>query len=309
MPQGLDANLLVGFDTSDDACVYRISDDLTLIQTLDFFPPIVDDPYYFGQIAAANALSDIYAMGASPSLALNILCVPSCLTAAEVASIVAGGADKVREAGAVVAGGHSVEDNEPKFGMCVSAFCSPKAIWSNAGARVGDVLVLTKPLGNGILATAAKRDIISQEAFLPAVEYMVRLNKYARDAAIDLRVRACTDVTGFGFLGHAFEMAEASGVGLVVWAADVPLMDGVYALAEEGVVPGGAERNEEYLAGKVGFADGVALPLRSVLFDPQTSGGLLFSLPERDADLLLSRVWGVKVGYVCEKNKYLIEVL
>ena len=308
MPQGLDPKLLVGFDTSDDACVYKLNDDLVVIQTLDFFPPIVDEPYHYGQIAAANALSDIYAMGAEPSIALNILCVPACLSHAEVASIIAGGADKVREAGAVIAGGHSVEDLEPKYGLCVSAFCRPDEVWSNASARAGDVLVLTKPLGNGILATAAKRDLISQDDFLPAIKHMTHLNKYARDAAVGLRVHACTDVTGFGFLGHASEMALASGCSLEIYADKIPLLEGAYSLAKQGIVPGGAERNEAFLSKKISFADSVSRPLRAILYDPQTSGGLLFSLPKEDADLLLKKIDALIVGRVCSRGNYTIRV-
>jgi selenide,water dikinase len=309
LPQGLDPNLLVSFDTSDDACVYKLQDKLALIQTVDFFPPIVDDPYFYGQIAAANALSDIYAMGACPSIALNILCIPACLPRTDVASILAGGAQKVREAGAVIAGGHSVEDEEPKYGLCVSAFIDPVYIWSNAGACVGDILVLTKPLGNGILATAAKRDKITQAEFQPAVESMAALNKYTRDAAVNgcVGVHACTDVTGFGLLGHAYEMAEASGCTLEFASNDFPLFEGVYHLAEEGVVPGGAERNANYLAGKISFAADVPLSLRSILYDPQTSGGLLLSIPEKDINSFAGMEVAV-VGRVCDRQSYSIKV-
>jgi selenide,water dikinase len=288
LPKNIDPALLVGYDTSDDACVYRIQGNLALIQTLDFFPPIVDDPFAYGQIAAANALSDIYAMGAVPALALNILCVPSCLNAGEVSAILAGGADKIREAGAVIAGGHSVEDAEPKYGLCVSAFADPAGIWSNAGAKPGDVLILTKPLGNGILATAAKQDKITQADFAPAVTAMTVLNKYARDAAAGFTVHGCTDITGFGFLGHGCEMAEASGVTLHITAKEIPLFDGVRALAEGGIIPGGAKRNADFLAGKVRFAPHVDATMQSILNDPQTSGGLLFSVPLAERDRLLA---------------------
>jgi len=288
LPANIDPALLVGYDTSDDACVYAVRDDLALIQTLDFFPPIVDDPFQYGQIAAANALSDVYAMGATPTLALNILCVPVCLTPAEVAAILAGGAQKVREAGAVIAGGHSVEDAEPKYGLCVTAFASPLTIWSNAGAQPGDVLILTKPLGNGILATAAKQDKITQEAFAPAITAMATLNKYARDAAAQFTVHACTDITGFGFLGHASEMAVASGVTLHIHADALPIFDGVRELAEAGVIPGGAKRNAEYLADKIHFAPHISQAMQCILHDPQTSGGLLLSVPAHEKNALLS---------------------
>jgi len=304
----------VGFDTRDDACVYRVRDDLVLIQTVDFFPPIVDDPFEFGQIAAANALSDIYAMGADPSVALNILCVPPCLTPDEVAAILAGCAEKVLESGAVIAGGHSVEDAEPKYGLTVSAFIHPDLIWSNAGARPGDVLVLTKPLGNGILATAAKRDIISQEAFKPAIAAMSTLNKYAKEAAQKTRVHSCTDITGFGFLGHAYEMAEASDCTFFFDSGAIPLFDEVLDLSTKGVVPGGAERNKLYLSKKINFADNISEPFKAILFDPQTSGGLLISVPEDDGNKLVENLKeaGVRasvVGYVRERGRFFAEVV
>ena len=304
----------MGFDTSDDACVYQLREDLALIQTVDFFTPIVDDPYQFGQIAAANALSDIYAMGASPSVALNILCIPSCMPPDDVAAILLGGTEKVQEAGAVIGGGHSVIDPEPKYGLCVSACIDPRELWSNAGAKPGDALVLTKPLGNGILATAAKKDHIGIAEFAPAIKSMATLNKYARDAAIKTRVNACTDITGFGFIGHASELAEASGYTLAFTAKDIPLLNGVYDLAERGIIPGGANRNEEYLSPKVNFADAVPQPLRSVLYDPQTSGGLLFSVPEADLSALLANmvaagVEAVVVGCVRPHGTFAVEVL
>jgi len=313
LPTNIDPALSVGYDTSDDACVYAVRDDLALIQTLDFFPPIVDDPFAYGQIAAANALSDVYAMGATPTLALNILCVPSCLTPAEVAAILAGGAQKVREAGAVIAGGHSVEDAEPKYGLCVTAFASPLSIWSNASAQPGDVLILTKPLGNGILATAAKQDKITQAQFAPAIEAMATLNKYARDAAAQYTVHACTDITGFGFLGHAGEMAVASGVTLRIHADAVPVFDGVHELAQAGVVPGGAKRNAEYLAEKIHFAPDVSEAMRSILHDPQTSGGLLLSVPVNEKNALLGAlqaggVVACAVGEVVTKSGFTVEV-
>ena len=308
-----DPGLLVGFNTSDDACVYQLREDLALIQTVDFFTPIVDDPFQFGQIAAANSLSDIYAMGAAPNIALNILCVPPCMPPEDVAAIMAGGASKMQEAGGVIAGGHSVTDPEPKYGLCVSACVDPRKIWSNAGARPRDVLVLTKPLGNGIMATAAKKDIISQTEFEQAIQSMATLNKYARDAAIKTRVHACTDITGFGFIGHASEMAEASGCTLAITAQDIPLFDGAYELAVRDVIPGGAKRNAEYLSPKVNFADDVAGPLRSVMFDPQTSGGLLLSVPEADICTLMfnleaAGVTAAVIGHVRQQGRFAIEV-
>jgi len=292
--------------------VYKLREDLALIQTVDFFTPIVDDPYQFGQIAAANSLSDIYAMGATPNIALNILCIPTCMPPQDVAAIIAGGADKVQEAGAIIAGGHSVTDPEPKYGLCVSACIDPQQIWSNATSRPGDVLVLTKPLGNGILATAAKKDHISQAEFAQAIQSMATLNKYARDAAIKTRVHACTDITGFGFIGHASEMAEASGCTFAFESWRIPLLDGAYELAEKGIVPGGAKRNEEYLSSKVSFA-GVSQALKAVLYDPQTSGGLLLSVPRAGSSTLLSNLEaaGVEaaiIGLAIAKGPFPIEI-
>lgn len=258
-----------------------------MIQTVDFFPPVVDDPYLYGQIAAANALSDVYAMGAAPSVALNILCFPTCQPLSMLQKIMAGGYDKVHEAGAVIAGGHSVDDQEPKYGLCVSAFIHPDEIWSNATAKQGDYLVLTKPLGSGVLSTAAKADVITQEEFHPALVGMAALNKYARDAAAGVGVSACTDITGFGFIGHACEMAEASGVTFELTAADVPLYPGAKQLAEQGILPEGTYRNREYAGERVRFADTVSLAEQDMLFDPQTSGGLLFSVPEENITVLM----------------------
>lgn len=277
----------MGFDTSDDACVYLVRDDLAVIQTVDFFPPVVDDPYQFGQIAAANALSDIYAMGGEPTLALNLLCFPTCLPLEAVRDILAGGADKVREAGAIIAGGHSVDDNEPKYGLSVSAFAHPDSIWTNAGAREGDALILTKPLGSGITTTAAKAGEIPKEEFAASIAVMATLNKYARDAAVTVGIGACTDITGFGLMGHAAEMADASGVTIEIFAERPALLPGAAECAKMGIVPGGAYRNRDYLAGRCLIDGNVPLHVQDILFDPQTSGGLLLALPEEKAAGLL----------------------
>ena len=210
LPRTLEPNLLVGYDSSDDAAVYRLTDELALIQTVDFFPPVVDDPYDFGQIAAANALSDVYAMGGEPRLAMNLLAVPSCLPREAVGAILEGGAAKVAEAGAVTAGGHSIEDTEPKYGLCVSGLVHPGAVLTNRGAREGDLLVLTKPLGTGILTTAAKAELLSGAEYRAMTDLMAALNRDAARAAVPLRPSACTDVTGFGLIGHAREMAEGA---------------------------------------------------------------------------------------------------
>jgi len=270
--------------------VYKLSDELAVIQTVDFFPPIVDDPFMYGQIAAANSLSDVYAMGGQPAFALNILCFPCSLPLEMLREILDGGYKKVQEAGAIIAGGHSIDDPVPKYGLCVSGFIHPDKVWSNAGAREGDLLVLTKPVGSGITTTAAKAGLITPEQFAPSIAAMAALNKHARDAAATVKVNACTDITGFGLLGHTSEMATGSGKTIELFSREVPLLPGALAMAEEGIVPGGAFRNREYLGQSVAFAQDVPLPLQDILCDPQTSGGLLVSVPEKDAKALLERL-------------------
>lgn len=289
MPKFDDSNLLVGFDTSDDACVYKLTEELAVIQTVDFFPPIVDDPYLYGQIAAANSLSDIYAMGANPTLALNLLCVPNCLPPDMIKAILEGGCNKVMEAGAVIAGGHTIEDTEPKYGLCATGFLHPQKAWSNRGAKVGDVLILTKPLGTGIATTAAKGNIIGEEAFRQATDTMAVLNKYSRDILVKTKVNACTDVTGFGLLGHAYEMAAASKITLKIDSIRLPLLPEVAELASMGIIPQGAYQNRSYLQDKVAIEPTVPEAIQDILFDPQTSGGLLVAINEKDErDTLIS---------------------
>lgn len=272
----------MGPETSDDAAVYKITDELALILTIDFFTPVVDDPYLFGQIAAANALSDIYAMGGRPFLALNIACLPACLSPDEAAAIIRGGADVVMEAGAVIGGGHTVVDEEPKYGLAVAGFVHPAEMLTNAGARPGDLLVLTKPLGTGIAVTAYKGGLAGEELTSAAVELMRALNKKAAECAVQHGARACTDITGFGFLGHAAEMAAASTVTLEIFSSRLPLLPGVLDLADMGLLPAGAYENRRFLEGRVVFGEGVPRALQDVLFDPQTSGGLLVAAePER----------------------------
>lgn len=292
LPKGpRDPQLLVGYDTSDDAAVYQINDDIALIQTVDFFPPMVDDPYLFGQIAAANALSDIYAMGGSPKLAMNLLCFPSDrISLEDVQAILAGGADKVHEAGANLCGGHTIEDKEPKYGLCVTGFASPQRILTNNRAQIGDVLLLTKPLGSGILATAAKAQLLSPEQIAGLHHTMAALNAAAAGCMASYTPNACTDITGFGLVGHTTEMARASGVRLRIFSREVALLDGALAMASQGVVPGGAYRNREYLGGTTTILPGVSQALSDILFDPQTSGGLLISMPPAQAKLLLEEV-------------------
>lgn len=272
---------MVGTDTSDDAAVYRISDELAMIQTLDFFTPIVDDPYTFGQIAAANALSDVYAMGGEPAVALNIACFPGCEDISILEDILQGGAAKVLEAGAVLAGGHTVQDDEPKYGLSVTGFVHPDRMWTNAGARPGDVLILTKPLGVGLVTTGIKAGMAGEESVAAAIASMSALNQKAKRAMEGLAVHACTDVTGFGLAGHGLEMARAGDVTLEFYPGQFPVIPGADELARMGLVPAGAYRNRDFV--KDELDTGGAQDWEIDLFtDPQTSGGLLFSLDERD---------------------------
>ena len=246
LPSAVDENLIVGVETADDAAVYRVSDEVALIQTVDFFPPMVDDPYTFGQIAAANALSDVYAMGGEPRLALNVVAFPNCLGAEVLGEILAGGASKVQEAGAVLAGGHSINDEEPKYGLCVSGFVHPDRIWNNGGAQAGDVLLLTKPLGVGLINTAVKAGMASAEAEKKAVESMSCLNKMAMEVLREAEVHSCTDVTWFGLTGHALETARASKASLVIETKKLEVLPDALFYASMGLVPEGTYRNKEF---------------------------------------------------------------
>ncbi len=284
----------MGIATGDDAGVYRISDDLALVQTVDFFTPIVDDPYDFGRIAAANSLSDVYAMGGRPITAMNILCFPiRDRDPQELALILKGGVEKVAEAGVALVGGHSVEDPEPKFGLSVTGLIDPAHIATNAGAQPGDKIVLTKPLGTGIITTAAKFDACPEETLRAAVQSMSTLNAGAaaamREVGIGLEsgIHAATDVTGFSLLGHLFHLARASGVGLEVTADTIPVLADATRLAEAGNVTRGGRENESYLAGLVTVRESVREGLKSILYDPQTSGGLAICVREADLGRLL----------------------
>ncbi len=283
-------NLLIGLDVSDDAAVYRLNENQALVQTVDFFPPIVDDPYTFGAIAAANALSDIYAMGARPILALAIAAFPESLHADVIQAIMQGGADTVAEAGAVVAGGHTVIDREPKYGLCVTGLVDPACITPKANAQPGDVLLLTKALGTGIITTAAKRGLAQPEHLQAAIDSMRQLNRRAAELATGVEVHSATDITGFGLLGHTNEIARNSSVGLHIDAAAVPLLPGALAYAQAGIVPGGLSLNRSHLEQQdyVRYETGVDEGLRKLLHDPQTSGGLLFVLPVHAAAILES---------------------
>jgi selenide,water dikinase len=274
------ADLLVGTSTADDAGVFRITPDLALVQTVDFFSPIVDDAYQFGAIAAANALSDVYAMGGEPRTALNIACFPQKGVPFEVlADVLRGGLAKAEEAGVVVVGGHTVLDEEIKFGMAVTGLIHPDRILRNVGARPGDALILTKALGTGIVATAIKRGAGTPAEHAAAIESMVTLNAAAARAVRDFEVHACTDVTGFGLLGHAYEMAHGSAVRIVFDAARLPVLPGARGLAAGGNLTGGCVRNREWLAGKVEIGPDLPAELVEVAWDPQTSGGLLVAVP------------------------------
>ena len=294
-----DPRLVVGRETFDDAGIFVVADGLALVQTVDFFAPVVDDPYQFGQIAAANALSDVYAMGGEPLTAMNIVGFPTgTLPLSVLTEILRGGQDKVHEAGAVIAGGHTVVDDEIKYGLAVTGRADPRHLLTNAAAQPGDRLVLTKPIGTGILATAGKQQRISADVMREAIEWMTRLNRDASRAALAVGARCATDVTGFGLLGHASHIARASSVALRIDVARVPLFAGARDLAAAGVTTGGAGRNDDYLETRVAWGD-VSAADRALLVDPQTSGGLLVAVPvDRLADYL-SRVPGaVEIGEV-----------
>ncbi|MEI6286158.1 MAG: selenide, water dikinase SelD [Bacillota bacterium] len=305
LPRMNNSNVLVGMDTSDDAVVYKLTDDIAIIQTLDFFPPPVDDPYLFGQIAAANSLSDVYAMGGRPITAMNIVAFPLCtLGKVALAEILRGGAEKCIEAGAVIAGGHSIEDKEPKFGLSVTGIVHPDKVLANRGAKIGDALVLTKPVGSGMLVTAAQAELFSESVAIAYAE-MVRLNKYAAEIMADYAVHACTDITGFGLLGHTFELTQASGVKMILDSAAVPIFADALTAAEMGFVPAGVYSNRQHYKA-VTFADSVSEALRDVLFDPQTSGGLLIALSKAEAVLMTERM--VAAGIVAAVIGEIVEI-
>jgi selenide, water dikinase len=271
-------DLLVGLTSPDDAAVWRLSDEQAIVVTTDFFTPVVDTPYEYGSIAAANSLSDVYAMGGKPFLALNIAALPDNLPAKISSEILRGGAEKAREAGVVIAGGHTVKDKEPKYGLVAIGFVHPQKIISKGGLKAGDVLILTKPLGGGVTTTAIKQEKTSEAHVAEAIEWMSRLNNIASEMAVEFGVRGGTDITGFGFLGHATEMAEASGVSLLINFAELPFLSGARGYAEKGIFPGGAFDNKGYFETSVTFAETLDEPSQMLLFDPQTSGGLLFGL-------------------------------
>lgn len=315
LPQFRDPNLLVGIETSDDGAVYRVSADLALIQTLDFFPPMLDDPYLFGQVAAANALSDIYAMGGEPKIALNIVAWPNCVNPQFLGEILRGGADKVMEAGAVLAGGHSIQDDVPKYGLSVTGFVRPDKMWKNYGAQPGDVLILTKPLGTGIVNTAVKAGMASAKAKQEVIRVMTMLNKKAKELAEPYEIHCCTDITGFGLAGHSIEMADASRVTIEFFMSKLPVQAAAAEYAKMGLIPEGAYKNRSFAGNRV-RAEGVEEYLQDIFFDPQTSGGLLFSMTKETAEpvMKLLRTAGVEgdaavIGQVVERKDVSVRLL
>jgi len=290
VPKERASSLLAGLDEGDDAAVYRVDDTRCIIFTADFFTPVVDDPYDFGAIAAANALSDVYATGGEPILALNLAAFPPDLGAEAVAEIIRGGAEKAAEAGCAVAGGHTILDPEPKFGMAVVGFAHPDSVLLKSGAVPGDALVLTKALGTGAITTAAKNEACPSDVLAGAIASMKRLNRDALRALVRHGARACTDVTGFSFAGHALELADKGGVGLRVFAGALPYLEGAAELAASGFLPGGAHRNRAFYAPSVAFAAGLDEAFRGLFFVPETSGGLLAAVPSGRAEACLDEL-------------------
>jgi selenide,water dikinase len=310
LPKFNNPDMLVGTETGDDAGVFRLRPDLAIVNTVDFFTPIVDDPYTFGQISAANSLSDIYAMGGEPKTCLNIVCFPKDKMEVEIlGEILKGGADKVKESGAVVIGGHSIIDEEIKFGMAVTGTIHPDKILRNVGVQEGDALILTKPLGTGIISTALKRAKASKESVDEAVRSMTTLNAAASSVMRNFPVHACSDITGFGLLGHALGMASGSSVTLIIEAGQMPLLHGAARLAEKGYLTGGCKRNRDYLGDKMAIEPSLREGLVEVAIDPQTSGGLLIALAKRHAGKLVDELHhaGVKdasiIGYATSLQK------
>lgn len=313
-PQPFTEALLVGSESSDDGGIYQLTDDLAMVQTVDYFTPIVDDPYQFGQIAAANALSDVYAMGGTPKTVLNIVGFPIKKLGSEMLTeILFGAQNKVIEAGAVTVGGHSIDDQEPKFGLSVTGIVHPKKYWTNNGAKEGDVMVLTKPLGVGILTTGIKRKMVSADQEKDVIEVMSMLNKSAAEVLQDFQPNAVTDVTGFGLMGHAFEMAKGSDVSIEFSYSSIPLLEGTKELASKGVIPGGSKANHRWLEEKVHYDQSITKEDQWILCDAITSGGLLVSLPEAKAEkyievLELHSISANIIGRVRSKQKWSILV-
>ena len=291
-----DPSLLVGLHTRDDAGVYKLNEEQALIQTLDFFTPMVDDPYIFGQIAATNAINDVYAMGGRPLLTMNVVCFPQCEDMSVLARILEGGLSKIKEAGALLVGGHTVDDNEPKYGLAVTGLIDPQQIISNSAARPGDLLYVSKPLGNGVITTAIKAEMAGAGDVEEAVGWMTTLNKTASEAMQQCGIKAATDITGFGFLGHLYEIAAASDVTVEVYAQMVPLMSGALGYAGMGLIPAGAYNNRDYLQGKISYYDEIDPDRRELLFCPETAGGLLMAVPAGQEQDFLRRMEECRVN-------------
>ena len=310
-----DPNLLVGIEHSDDGSVYKLTDDIAMIQSVDFFTPVVDDPYMFGQIAAANALSDVYAMGGSPKTVLNIVAYPiKTLDPHILAQILHGSSDKVNEAGALVVGGHSIDDDEPKFGLSVTGIVHPDNIFKNIGAQPADTLLLTKPVGGGIITTAIKKDLLTTKQIDQASQVMSTLNKYAAESLTHFHPHAVTDITGFGLLGHAFEMANGSDVSFEINHKIIPLLPGAKKLAEENIFPAGSRANYEWLKDNVQYDESISESDQLILCDAMTSGGLLISLPQQEADSFIDHlrtnfsIEASVIGKVIEKKEKTIYI-
>lgn len=302
-----DPNLIVGYDKSDDASVYVLDENTALIQTTDFFPPIVDDPYLYGKIAATNALSDVYAMGGEPRLALNILCAAEGMDDQTIREILRGGYDAAYDAGAIITGGHTIKGAEPIYGLAVSGFVHPKKVLTNSNAQPGDVLILTKPLGIGIITTGAKADMVEPDVLERIYAQMATLNKTARDIMVKYTVHSCTDVTGFALLGHSFEMAQGSNCTIHIQVGNVPYHPEALELACMGLIPAGAYRNRDYAEAGVSVRGDINLAMQDILYDPQTSGGLLFALPAEEAATCLKELQqsipqAAIIGYVTQKE-------
>lgn len=306
-----DPRLIVGYDKSDDASVYILDAKTALVQTTDFFPPIVDDPYLYGRIAATNAFSDIYAMGGEPKLALNLMCIPEQMDKETVQEILRGGYDTAYDAGAIITGGHTIHGSEPIYGLAVSGFVHPQKVFTNSGARPGDVLILTKPLGIGILTTAAKADLVREDLLSRIYQQMATLNQAARNIMVKYPVHSCTDVTGFALLGHSFEMAQGSHCSIHIMTGQVPYHEEAYELACMGFIPSGAYRNRDFAQSGVTITGSVSRAMEDILYDPQTSGGLLIALPEKEAAECLKHLketipQASIIGYVTEyQDSYL----
>lgn len=302
-----DPHLLVGIDTRDDAGVYKLRDDLALIQTMDFFTPMVDDPYVFGQIAAANAINDVYAMGGKPLLAMNLVCYPECEDLLILRDILAGGLDKIKEAEALLVGGHTVDDMEPKYGLSVTGIVHPDKLLTNSGAQEGDLLFLTKPIGNGVIATAIKAEMVKPHEYEEAIHFMTMLNKKESQVMQSVGVNAVTDVTGFGLIGHLFEMAYSSDVAVELLVDNIPFMQGVLDHASMGLIPGGAYRNRDYLSKYVETNESIDPVIRDLLYSPETAGGLIIAVSKEKAEELVTAMKNcnalcVLIGKVVKKG-------